>query len=228
VTLQDQLGHQGSPIIGQNAWNLQELLKGRVTARSLAGVYLGAGLISPLLELALDFEGVHAGNILGSQDGGWGFNASWDISGSLRTVVAGAMPYTVYVPGGHLAPEQTGNLTDDQLKTNSFFLPFFDARLYQPEGSADASDSATRTRLLAEDVPARTFAVGANAFPKDSEALSQDNQFDMNTEFQQRGWPGDRANSIKRLRWLHADLHDMPYLYNGMLFDKFVELEGGR
>ena len=228
IALQIQLDDPGF-LVGQYPWALQELLKGRATVRAVAKAYLEIAAIpvyGAFLDLALYLEGVRAGNILGSQFGGWGFNSSWDISGSLSTVTVGDITLPIYIPGDHLPFAPAGNLSDDQLKTNSFFLPFSDSRLYQPDGSAVASGDASRAQFLAEDIPARTFATGANVF--EEARFGEGRQFNMNMDFQKRGWPLDRRSSMKQARWLHSDLHDIAYQYNGMVFDKFVELEGGR
>lgn len=231
VSFQDELGNKGSPMTGENAWNLQELLKGRVTAREIANIYLELNpttIPGALLDLAMALNGVRAGNIIGSQYGGWGFNSAWDYSGGIQQIVTEEGLYDVYVPEHRRQPEETISISAADMQTKPFFLPFFDTRLYQSDGSAAASEWTTRTRLLAEDVPARTFAAGANALIKKNSSPIPVANFDMNDAFQKRGWPTERVNSLKQSRWLHSDWHDIPYLYNGMIFDAFVELEGGR
>ena len=216
---------------GQNAWNLQELLKGRVTARAVASVYLQLGTstdLGRLLDLAMALSGVRAGNILGSQNGGWGFNSHYDLSGSVYTLNVLDLTLPVYLPGPHLPTQTTQNLTVEQLQSDSFFLPFSDARLYQPEGSEVAGDNATRTRLLAEEIPARSFAVGANRLVDDRNLEIGQASLNMNAEFQKRGWPLNRQATLKNSRWLHSDLRDVPYAYTVMAYDRFVELSGTR
>jgi hypothetical protein len=177
--------------------------------------------------LALRLADVRAGNLAGSEYGGWGFNSYWDTSGSMVTITGCPIPTSVYIPGGHEGPAQAAGIADVDLWYNPFFLPFLDARLTTSSGGPVASDM--RAQLLAEAIPARTFAAGANGFSKDSSAFAQNTQFDMNAQFQKRGWPEERLRSPRELsRWKHSDLHDMAYPYTGMAFDEFVKLEGGR
>jgi hypothetical protein len=100
--------------------------------------------------------------------------------------------------------------------------------MYQAQGDTLAADPFTRTRLLAEAIPARTFATGANRFP-DKRPIPDNAQFDMNSLFQGRGWPAERvSNGRMHKRWFHSDVRDIPYLYNSEVFEKWLELGGGR
>jgi hypothetical protein len=215
-------------LTGRYAWVLQETLKGRVRASDVNALYAKGYLIGNLpVLLALRLADVRAGNLVGSEYGGWGFNSYWDTSGSMVTITGCPIPISVYIPGGHEGPAQAAGIADVDLWYNPFFLPFLDARLTTSSGGPVASDM--RAQLLAEAIPARTFAAGANGFSKDSSAFAQNTQFDMNAQFQKRGWPEERLRSPRELsRWKHSDLHDMAYPYTGMAFDEFVKLEGGR
>ena len=215
-------------LTGRYAWVLQETLKGRVRASDVNALYAKGYLIGNLpVLLALRLADVRAGNLVGSEDGGWGFNSYWDTSGSMVTITGCPIPTSVYIPGGHEGPAQAAGIADVDLWYNPFFLPFLDARLTTSSGGPVAS--YMRAQLLAEAIPARTFAAGANGFSKDSSAFAQNTQFDMNAQFQKRGWPEERLRSPRELsRWKHSDLHDMAYPYTGMAFDEFVKLEGGR
>jgi hypothetical protein len=215
-------------LIGRYAWVLQETLKGRVRASDVNALYTEGYLVGNLpVLLALRLSDVWAGNLVGSKYGGWGFNSYWDTAGSIVTITGSPIPTPVYISSGHEAPAQAAGIADVDLWCNPFFLPFLDARLTTSSGGPVASDM--RAQLLAEAIPARTFAAGANGFPEKPFIIPQNNQFDMNEEFQKRGWPEERLQSSRDLsRWKHSDLHDMAYPYTGMAFDKFVELEGRR
>jgi len=179
----------------------------------------------PFLQLAMELIGLREGNVAGSQYGGWGFNSHWDTGGFFTTVDVLLLSFPVYIPGGHLPPDQTMTISADDLRVNPFFLPFLDARLTAAEGSEVAANPAMRMQLLAEAIPSRTFAVGANGF--DENKFGKGKQFNMNSDFRQRGWPTSRMNNLlEKDRWLHSDLRDVSYLYNGAVFDKFTELEG--
>jgi len=229
LSLQLQWPYGQSPVNydpGRYAWVLQETLKGRITEGDMALLYSAGGCIQLLpFEIAIRSAGIRAGNVLGSKYGGWGFNPHWDTSGSLQPVNLGPLVVYYYIPGGHLLPEDASAIKNEDLQVNPFFLPFLDPSLMTPDGSAVAADPAMRTRLLAEAIPSRTFATGANGF--DENKFGKGRQFNMNSEFNKRGWPAERIeDSLKQSRWLHSDLRDVAYPYVGMAFDKFVELEG--
>jgi hypothetical protein len=85
---------------------------------------------------------------------------------------------------------------------------------------------ANQSTFLAQDIPARTFAVGANALVRrDLSPITREN-IDMKSRFRGWGWPSTRLLSAKKDRWLHSDLHDLPFEYTGMAFEKFVQTEG--
>lgn len=226
----DIAGYQnGSILLGTLPWALQELLKGRVTTSDFYALY-GAGLLVGPLGLSLDAfllrAGVRGGNVVGSKYAGWGFNSFWDTSGSSRIVNLQGVSIVIYQSGGRRPPTSAAAITDAELRANSFFLPFLDNDMFQPLGNWLASDSVTQTRLLAEAIPARTFAVGANRF--DDKRFGAGRQFNMDSEFKD-GWPLARTAHQQQLaRWLHSDVRDIPYLYNGRVFKKWVELGGGR
>jgi hypothetical protein len=215
---------------GRFAWVLQEMLKGRMTSSDIATLYSPGHCIGSLpVYLALQFSGLRNGNLMGSQYGGWGFNAYWDVAGSVVTVDRGESSVLLYLPGGHRQPTESSGIDDADLEANPFFLPFLDSRLTSSEGGGLASEQTVRAQLLAEAIPARTFAVGANKLVNAQEAEIGAASFNMNEKFQKRGWPLERIESPRdQSRWKHSDIHDIPYLYTGMVFDKFVELEGGR
>jgi hypothetical protein len=229
----DVLGWQGgfSILPGTLPWALQELLKGRVTTSDFYALYGGLALV-PAVGSTLDgfllYAGVRGGNVVGSKYGGWGFNPYWDLAGTTTTINVNGTSWQIYQTKERRSPEAAVLITPEVLQTNSFFLPFLDEDMYQPLGNWLASDPDTRTRLLAEAIPALTFATGANGFPN-RRPLPLDDQFDMNSAFQKRGWPAERTqNSRKHKRWFHSDVRDIPHLYNGDVFKKWVELGGGR
>lgn len=227
----DVLGWQGglSILPGTLPWALQELLKGRVTTSDFYALYAAGFAFGGLaFDAFLAKAGVRGGNVVGSTYAGWGFNPYWDTSGSTRIVNVQGVSITIYESGGHLSPSAAELITPVTLRTNSFFLPFLNEHMYEPVGNLLASDLVIRTRLLAEAIPALTFAAGANAFP-DDRPLVREAQFDMNKRFQRNGWPSERTqNSRKDKRWFHSDVRDIPHVYNGEVFKKWVELGGGR
>jgi hypothetical protein len=233
-SIPDVLGWQGglSVLPGTLAWPLQELLKGRVTTSDFYALYAG-GLFIPVVGSSLDafllYAGVRGGNVVGSKYAGWGFNPHWDLAGTTTTINVNGTSWQVYRSMERRSPADAAMIAPEQLQTNSFFLPFLDLDMYRPIGAWLASDPTIRTRLLAEAIPARTFAVGANAFPKSSVIFPSVLQFNMNSAFQNNGWPSERTSNFRtRRRWFHSDVRDIPHVYNGTVFEKWVELGGGR
>src|SRR5262249_9168704 len=130
-----------------------------------------------------------------------------------------------YLPQHRRNPGDTGTISGDELAVNPFCLPFSEPRLYLLTDDGAARDPAIRARLLAEDVPARTYAAGANEVIRENRKSVPLGNINMNSEFQRRGWPKSRVDSIRETRWLHSDLRDVAYLFTAMVFDRFVEIE---
>jgi len=127
-------------------------------------------------------------------------------------------------------------ITDVQLRETPFFRHFrsdqntFEEHMYDgtallaPLGDSTASAMAnlpfTQYKLLAEAIPARSFAVGAN-FLND---FGVGRNFDM--QGMQNGWPAERLSGQHADSWLHGDIRAVAYLYVHEVFDTVVE-EGG-
>jgi hypothetical protein len=224
VRYKDELGSRTAPIAGQNAWNLQELMKGRMSPWSIAAMYLKSAADHPNVLLGWYLWQVHTGDVLGSQHGGWGFNPVWDSEGTWRTLNEGGVLVQLYTPGSHQMPGDASALPDSELKANPFCLPFSDPGLYQPAGGTMAL--ANQSTFLAQDVPARTFAVGANALVRKNLSQIPAQNINLNSSDLKRGWPEKRIDSAKKDRWLHSDLHDVPYQYSGLVVNKWLRLGG--
>ena len=130
--------------------------------------------------------------------GGWGFNSSYNQDDG------GFMPASV----------ANAEVTPDMIRTNSFFRPFYDSRLYatNPAGSILASDPVVRAKLLAEAIPALSFATGSNSI---SNRFGFGANLDMNGDFKTKGmnWPRPNKN------WEHSDYRVVAYSYNYGLYD---------
>ena len=113
-------------------------------------------------------------------------------------------------------PIQANQISNDQLKSFPFFKSDEPTELFAQSGSAYAADNARRNTLLAEMVPALSFAAGSNSL---SIAGSTRN-FDMNLLFK-NGWPTSRGDNTS---WHHSDTREVAYTYIHALFDKWVEL----
>ncbi|MFA7369057.1 MAG: hypothetical protein WC334_05365, partial [Kiritimatiellales bacterium] len=146
-----------------------------------------------------------ATSIGGSTYGGWGFSGMYPAP--LRPI---------YKDAGH------SQLTDEALKQH----PFFSQGLGYGQNLCDSHNgsnfaAANRYELLAGFIPSRTLPCGANNVEEFHPQGQSDRNFNMNAaSFLVNGWPrGDG-------RWKHSDIREISYLYEYMVFDKFVT-EGG-
>ncbi len=182
-------------VLGRRAWAAQEMVKG-----------LSAFGLIPL------------GLLMPDQHGGWGFNSF----------------YSVVFP---LPPELASGLTPEELRVQPFFAPFVPKTARFPEydgvallaplgdsaASAQAARPETQYKLLAEAIPALSFATGANpvgVLNRPGETRNFDIQTLRNDETP-TAWPANRGDD---LRWLHTDMKAVPYSYIYKLFDQIVKL----
>ena len=159
----------------------------------------------------------------GSSYGGWGFTDNH--------------LYYDEDLGGNLWPwdstKANQQVTNMDLKT----VPFFDSdapvpSLLQdpinPNGAGSQFATANRPRLLAEMVPALSFAAGANPV----QSIADLGGMNINMQGQvviggyQNGWPAGRMSGWSGDRWLHGDYRAVAYLYVYKLFDDIVKTKG--
>lgn len=193
---------------GFGAWYIQEKTKG------LSGtLFHGDGL-----SFAFAFPDQH---------GGWRINVDQRDPSDLE-------PYD--------DPTYYSELSNATLRTTPVFAPFasisplnsheanryptYDgALLLAPAGDVTANAQAalptTQYKLLAEAIPALSFAVATNPVG----IFGVNNNFDVNAEFQ-NGWPQERLSSVSGNDWLHSDLKNIPYVYLFEYYKKFVEIGG--
>ena len=169
--------------MGEKVWSLQEKLKGRTLA----------------------------GEILGSNYGGWGFNRYWYVpidKGFTRV----------------RSPEEANGLVDAQLVNNPFFTSGPED-VHNDNGGMYVAEH--RNTLLAEMIPARTLPAGGNrvlssAFVRPD---GEDRNFNLTSTDFQNGWPQERlSNDSQRNRWLHSDINNVAYSFTWKLFDRFKTL----
>lgn len=147
------------------------------------------------------------GQVLSSNYGGWQFNPHWDV------LDLGNPPNY----SRHLPLSQTTTITDGQLKTDPFFKPG-PMDLYGANGSNYASPQQHRNTLLAEMIPALSFAAGANPLGTLAPPGDSNKNFDMMAYKTDNLWP--RSNP----EWEHSDIKIVAYSYVYQLYNKFVEL----
>ena len=172
---------------GRYAWCLQELWKGR------HGDWLG-----------------------GSTYGGWGFTDDHACY-TATTDEYNNVTWTLW--DAATANQQATSL---DLKA----VPFFNSSdpvgsvVQDPTNSTGAGSqfaTTNRTRLLAEMIPALSFATGANRLNN----MDNDHNFNMNGMM--NGWPADRTDDNGDPAWFHGDYHAVAYLYTYKVFDKIVK-----
>jgi hypothetical protein len=167
--------------------------------------------------------------------GGWGFNSTpasfpdgWSVS-NLGT-------WRIMTPSEFAALGLSNSDREDALRTMPFFRQFkssdSDYPLYNTNGlyedlgngSIGASNDQkymTRAKILAEAIPALSFAAGSNEIQDMDILAGEDRNIDMYFELRTgTTWPGERPDDD----WLHGDFKDIayPYVYN--LYDRFVEI----
>ncbi|MDD6031715.1 MAG: hypothetical protein PUE68_12965, partial [Kiritimatiellae bacterium] len=117
------------------AWYTQEVTKGRKTQIPMFGD-------------------------AGRDEAGWSFNAGHDV------VTNYYLGMTLVTDRRPLTDAEALPLTNGVLRMNPFFGHFEDRSVYQPTNGVDTVTNATmRARLLADAIPAQSYAVGRNAIP---------------------------------------------------------------
>ena len=123
----------------------------------------------------------------GHNEAGWSFNGAYD------TLMF------------HMSPENAADLSDDVIRTNSFFGLFDERGLYGTNGSVLATQPIVRRHALADGIPAESYAAGANWLGR----FGLDRNVNM---------PDVAINAWERLygvghnqSWRHSDIKKRPY-----------------
>ncbi len=183
---------------GRLSWVMQEMIKGR---RGPLGVY-AYELVMP------------------DQHGGWEYNTHWSEGNAHNW--------------DKLEPEDTIGISTEQLREQPFFRRFIAAGdgeaarflnydgsvLHAPLGDDAANHQArlpeTQYKILAEAIPALSFAAAAN----EVESFNRIND-GRNIEMQelQNEWPKNRRVTD----WLHSDFKNVAFNYVYKLYDRIVK-----
>lgn len=99
------------------------------------------------------------------------------------------------------------------------------APLGDPIASAQASHDYTQHKLLAEAIPALSYAVAPNSVDKFDRGADERN-FNIEEYRLSNKWPQSRLDGYFHNRNLHSDFKDIAYVYNFPLYLEFVK-EGG-
>ncbi|WP_303909242.1 hypothetical protein [Thiohalomonas denitrificans] len=99
--------------------------------------------------------------------------------------------------------------------------------LFAPNGDAGtdefAKDEKVQFKMLAEAIPARSFAAAANKV--DELARLGYENFDM-MDMKNGGWPPDRLDEPKGDDWWHSDFRAVALTYTHVMWRKMITLGG--
>jgi hypothetical protein len=157
--------------------------------------------------------------ITGRNEAGWEFN-----------VAHMTVPIIIYPPPGSsgsptvveesrlLTPSETTNLTDAVLMDNPFFGHFQDPNIYlSSNGQIVATNAAYRAQLLADAIPAESFAVGANSVP----AWGDEDKDKCNVNMI-RFKDKDRFCHSSCQNWIHSLFLGAPYVCIHEVYENIV------
>lgn len=137
----------------------------------------------------------------GNNEAGWSFNSAYDRFLS------------------HMHPTNAAELADSLIRTNSFFGLFDERGLYGTNGSFLATQPLIRAHVLADGIPAESYAAGANVLAP--EGSWQDRNVNM---------PNVATNAWNKLygvghsqAWRHSDIKNRPYQAVREVFLSIIE-----
>ena len=110
------------------------------------------------------------------------------------------------------------SMDDDELIRNTIFRPFDDTWLHTSGVLSSNAVETVRARILADGIPALSFAAGANEF-KPGVVSANINYTD--SAYFKNGYPED----LKSKRWRHSDLKRFAYYFVYGFFNKIIENE---
>ena len=133
-------------------------------------------------------------------EGGWGFNRA----------------HTMPLSATELRKTE---FSDDELKESPPFLTFSEDWLHTTNTVSDTQVATVRARILADGVPATSFAAGANAV---GGSFADVNCHDLMAN--KESWPEDKTMGAQLL-WEHSDIRQLAFPYVYKLFILIVEGE---
>ncbi|MBQ2629751.1 MAG: hypothetical protein IJG13_08765 [Kiritimatiellae bacterium] len=135
----------------------------------------------------------------GNNEAGWSFNNAYN------TLMF------------HMSPDNAANLSDDMIRTNSFFGLFDERGLYGTNGSMLARQPLVRKHALADGIPTESYAAGANWLGR----FGLDRNVNM---------PNEVTNAWNRLYgadhnqvWKHSDIKNRPYQVAREVFMSIIQ-----
>jgi len=142
---------------------------------------------------------------VGSAVCGWGINENYNY----------AITNQGQVVWFKMEPQDAFDIPVTNLIAKPFFLKSYPDLFNANSATAQAYASANKKALLAQAIPARTFAVGRNDTGGDTVIFN----INMNTEDYQDGWPNSRGDNLS---WRHSDIKNVSYLYNYEVYNYIV------
>ena len=128
---------------------------------------------------------------------------------------SGTAPQPVQMTVRHATSAETAAISSDALKAVPFFGPFADSSICATNGVVTITP-ALRAQLLADAIPAESFAAGANAIS----GMSGNYNY-QGADNTPNGWP--RKNGDVAV-WEHSDIKNVAYYYVHVLFEKIKNL----
>ena len=156
--------------------------------------------------------------MLHEYEGGWAFNAYYDIQ--TYTWVGDQQ----IVDSRHLTPVETESLNDGQLRQNPFFLGFVNPEMCtSTNGSLVATNYLYRAEMLAYSIPSESYAIGANA-------LAGNLNFNMATSYisgkEDLPTNGDASNE-KHQDWQHDTFVQRSFKRTKQLYREIITIIHG-
>jgi hypothetical protein len=146
---------------------------------------------------------------MGRNEGGWSFNSDHDV----YEQPLGNLPLAL----GRRTPDETTNLTDAVLRECPFFGHFGNRNIYaSTNGTIVSENAAYRAQLLADAIPAESFAVGANPVP-----LWNTNGC-VNVNMASRFKDDHQFYKSPNQNWIHSFFLMAPYMCIHGLYDDVV------
>jgi hypothetical protein len=148
--------------------------------------------------------------------GGWGFNFNSNQLEENRG-------YCKTSDGIHFRkylPDETYEITNEQLKSKPFFTPFLEAKLFgAASGSVEAGETKVRDDVLARGIPSMSYAIAVNPVP------SLAGNYDMEAmKTWPDSWPTQNHDGRSEGRWLHGDFRDVAINYLRTMYSKMIDL----
>ncbi len=167
----------------------------------------GNGAIPSLSESAWYNQEIRKGTFLmwlapGNCEGGWGANND----------------YLLWTRDSINALADNTDEHNAILRTDPYFNPFDNNGLFGNNGSAVADNPVVRAKILADAIPALSFAMGANGLQKWNDESRNRNMELFKTE--NMAWPDERG------RWKHSDIKNVAFPFNYRLFEDII-ITGG-